>query len=149
MILSFPSRRYGLRLFFRTLASAATILLLYLIYTNDSIVARSEGAYKPWISSWAASTGVPPSRDALENLSMTESQCLATFPGLTKELENAKTFGRFKYARLPEDTIGLIQGRIKDGRLYLLAKGVDTEEPGVSLPPRIIWFVSLANLTVY
>src|SRR5690606_226703 len=76
--------------------------------------------------------GVPPSKDALENLSMTEKQCLATFPGLTKELENAKSFGNFRYAKLPEDTIGLIQGRIKDGRLYLLAKGVDTEEPGVS-----------------
>ncbi|RPA88092.1 hypothetical protein BJ508DRAFT_409990 [Ascobolus immersus RN42] len=125
-------RRYGLRLLFRALVSAATILLLYLIYTKDSesIVARSAETYKPWTGRWVSSVGVPPSKEALQDLSMTEKQCLATFPGLTKELESAKSLGNFRYAKLPEDTIGLIQGRIKDNRLYLLAKGVDTEEPG-------------------
>lgn len=140
LFLSPRSRRYGIRLVFRTLASAVVIVLLYLLYTKDSTVPRPDGK---WLSKWSPNTkSVLPSKDALQNLGMTEEQCLATFPGLTKELDHAKSMGKFKYAKLPEDTIGLIQGRIKNGRLYLLAKGVDTEEPGVSASSGVCMFVN-------
>lgn len=47
---------------------------------------------------------------------MTESQCRATFPGLTKEIDDAVFRGAFELERQPDRYMGLVQGRISDGK---------------------------------
>lgn len=54
-----------------------------------------------------------------KSLFLTEEQCLPAFPGLTKEIGNAVAEGPFELRRLRDDLPGLVQGRIKDGKVRL------------------------------
>jgi hypothetical protein len=58
-----------------------------------------------------------PSKETLESLTLTEEQCRATFPGLTKEIDDAVARGPFDLKREPDHSTGLVQGRIKDGKV--------------------------------
>lgn len=58
-----------------------------------------------------------PSADILQSLSLTEDQCRAAFPGLTKEIDDAVARGPFPLKRQPDHRTGLVQGRIKDGKV--------------------------------
>jgi hypothetical protein len=60
-----------------------------------------------------------PYKETLENLSLTEGQCRATFPWLMKEIENAVARGPFKLKKEPDDYTGMVQLRIKDGKVGL------------------------------
>src|ERR1700709_120772 len=62
------------------------------------------------------STSYPP-KETLENLSMTEEQCQDTFPGLTKEIDDAVARGPFELERARDDYTGLVQGRIENGKV--------------------------------
>lgn len=57
-----------------------------------------------------------PSKETLENLSLTEKQCRATFPGLMKEVDDAVARGPFDLKKEPDDYTGMVQLRIKDGK---------------------------------
>ncbi len=58
-----------------------------------------------------------PTKETLENLSLTEEQCRATFPGLTKEIDDAVARGSFHLKKEPDDYTGMVQLRIKDGKV--------------------------------
>jgi hypothetical protein len=58
-----------------------------------------------------------PSKKTLENLSLAEEQCRATFPGLMKEIDDAVARGPFKLEKEPDDYTGMVQLRIKDGKV--------------------------------
>ena len=58
-----------------------------------------------------------PSKETLESLVLTEEQCRATFPGLTNEIDDAVARGPFDLKREPDDYTGLVQGRIKNGKV--------------------------------
>jgi hypothetical protein len=58
-----------------------------------------------------------PSKEILKNPSLTEGQCRTTFPGLTKEIDDAVTRGPFQLERARDDYTGLVQGRIADGKV--------------------------------
>ena len=58
-----------------------------------------------------------PSENTLKSLVLTEEQCAVEFPGLTKEIAKAVAEGPFKLEKRPFDTDGLVQGRIKDGKV--------------------------------
>ncbi len=60
-----------------------------------------------------------PSKKTLENLSLTERQCRTTFPGLMKKIDDAVARGPF-ILKEPDDYTGMVQLRIKDGKLSLL-----------------------------
>lgn len=62
-----------------------------------------------------------PSKQALESLSFTDTQCKAMFPGLTKEIDDAVARGPFDLKRQKGDYAGLVQGRIRDGKLYIIS----------------------------
>lgn len=62
-----------------------------------------------------------PSEDKLENRALNEEQCRAAFPGLTKEIDDAVARGPFKLDKEPPDHQGLVQGRIKNGKLYIIS----------------------------
>jgi hypothetical protein len=71
-----------------------------------------------------------PSKKTLKNLSLTEEQCRATFPGLMMELDGAVARGPFKLEKEPDDYTGMAQLRIKDGKVssdfcYLRNIGAD------------------------
>lgn len=51
------------------------------------------------------------------NLFLESQQCLAAFPENNKEIENAVKKGTVKLQRLPDNTKGLVQGRIKKGKV--------------------------------
>lgn len=62
-----------------------------------------------------------PSKEILDSLFLTDAQCKATFPGLTKEIDDAVASGPFDLKKHPADYAGLVQGRIKDGKLYIIS----------------------------
>jgi hypothetical protein len=71
-----------------------------------------------------------PSKEALKHMSLTEEQCRATFPGLMMELDGAVARGPFKLEKEPDDYTGMVQLRIKDGKVssgfcYIRNIGVD------------------------
>jgi hypothetical protein len=62
-----------------------------------------------------------PSKEILESLSLTDAQCKAMFPELTKEIDDAVARGPFDLKKQPADYAGLVQGRIRDGKLYIIS----------------------------
>jgi hypothetical protein len=62
-----------------------------------------------------------PSKETLQSLFLTDAQCKATFPGLTKEIDDAVARGPFRLEKLPADYTGLVQGRIRDGKIYIIS----------------------------
>ncbi|CZT44505.1 uncharacterized protein RSE6_04679 [Rhynchosporium secalis] len=62
-----------------------------------------------------------PTKEKFENRALSEEQCRATFPGLTKEIDDAVARGSFTFGREPSDSQGLVQGRIKNGKLYIIS----------------------------
>ena len=71
-----------------------------------------------------------PSNETLKNLSLTEEQCRATFPGLMMELDDAVARGPFKLEKEPDDYTGMVQLRIVDRKVssdfcYLRNIGAD------------------------
>ncbi|KAK0733267.1 glycosyl transferase family 90-domain-containing protein [Lasiosphaeria miniovina] len=68
------------------------------------------------ISPYAPRPALP--SEALENLSLGEGECEATFPGLTKEIDDAVAQGPFKVKQTGD--LGPLQGRIKDGKIYII-----------------------------
>lgn len=60
-----------------------------------------------------------PSKETTNSLFLTEHQCRATFPGLTKEIDNAVARGPFILEKQPDDYQGLVQARIKDGKVRI------------------------------
>ncbi len=62
-----------------------------------------------------------PSKKILNTLSLNEHQCRATFPGLTKEIDDAVARGPFDLEKEPDDYAGLVQARIKDGKVRHIA----------------------------
>lgn len=63
-----------------------------------------------------------PSEKILQDLSMTESQCRAAFPSLTKEIDDAVLRGSFELERQKDRYTGLVQGRIGDGKASFIIK---------------------------
>lgn len=58
-----------------------------------------------------------PTKETTKSLFLTEHQCRATFPGLTKEIDDAVARGPFILEKQPDDYQGLVQARIKDGKV--------------------------------
>jgi hypothetical protein len=77
------------------------------------------GSLKQWSIFGFFSTSYP-SKKTLENLSLTEAQCRTTFPGLMKEIDDAVARGPFVLKKEPDDYTGMVQLRIKDGKVILL-----------------------------
>ncbi|OCL01750.1 hypothetical protein AOQ84DRAFT_306094 [Glonium stellatum] len=69
-----------------------------------------------------------PAKDTFESLSLTAAQCENAFPDLTKDIDEAVARGPFKYEKTPGDYKGLVQGRIKNGKLYIISAAQDTAE---------------------
>ena len=56
-------------------------------------------------------------QEVFGNLALTEEQCRVTFPGLMKEIDDAVARGPFELKKEPDDYTGLVQLRIKDGKV--------------------------------
>ena len=61
------------------------------------------------------------SKETLESLSLPDAQCRAKFPGLTKEIDDAVGRGPFDLKKQKAEYTGLVQGRIRDGKLYFIS----------------------------
>ncbi len=59
-----------------------------------------------------------PLKEKLESLSLTEEQCAATFPHLTKEIEDSVARGPFELKKVAADLVGVVQGKIKDRKVH-------------------------------
>ncbi|KAK3900443.1 AFG1-like ATPase-domain-containing protein [Staphylotrichum tortipilum] len=70
-------------------------------------------------SSTSPSSGARnPSSKVLSNRSLDEAQCNAYFPGLTAEIDRAVSEGPFDVKQ--SGNLGPLQGRIRDGQIYIL-----------------------------
>ena len=61
------------------------------------------------------------SKEALESLALTDAQCRTMFPGLTKEIDDAVARGPFDLKKQSASYGGVVQGRIRDGKLYVIS----------------------------
>jgi hypothetical protein len=61
-----------------------------------------------------------PAIGVLADLSLTERQCRATFPGLMKEIDDAVARGPFHLKKEPDDYTGMVQLRITDGKVSFI-----------------------------
>ncbi|KAL2016380.1 hypothetical protein VTK56DRAFT_3802 [Thermocarpiscus australiensis] len=79
-----------------------------------------------FLSTTASSSSSDPQRrrweplpeTTLNNLSLTEDECNAAFPGLTKPIDDAVAEGPFTVKQTGD--LGPLQGRIKDGQIYII-----------------------------
>ena len=58
-----------------------------------------------------------PSRQIQGSLFLDEGQCRAAFPELNKEIDDGVARGPFHLKKAPADYMGLVQARIKDGKV--------------------------------
>jgi hypothetical protein len=56
-------------------------------------------------------------RETFKRLDLTAEECGATFPGLTKEVDDAVNRGPFQLKKAPGYTRGLVQGKIENGKV--------------------------------
>lgn len=57
------------------------------------------------------------SKEAQGNLGLNEKECTREFPGLVKEINDAVARGPFVLNKQPDDYMGLVQARIKHGKV--------------------------------
>jgi hypothetical protein len=57
--------------------------------------------------------------ELFDKLNLTENECRATFPDLTKEIDDAVARGSFNLTKAPDGHTGLVQGQIKDGKVRI------------------------------
>jgi len=68
-------------------------------------------------SLFSAWTHRNPSKETLNSLSLTEEQCKATFPSLNHEIDYEVARGPFRLKKEPDDYMGLVQAKIKNGKV--------------------------------
>lgn len=86
------------------------IIVLYngITFVTDSLKTRNI---------YETVSGNYPSKEILRNLFLGEEQCRATFPGLMKEIDDVVARGPFELEKEPDDYTGMVQARIKDGKV--------------------------------
>lgn len=65
-----------------------------------------------------------PPKEKLGSLALTEKQCAETFPLLTKEINDAEARGPFQLSKVDVDMVGVVQGKIKDGKVLSLCLNI-------------------------
>ncbi|KAK3316712.1 glycosyl transferase family 90-domain-containing protein [Apodospora peruviana] len=115
-------RRRQLRQLMLVLGSCLVLYCLFFILKSPSSVSQfpvDDGASPrlPW--PWPLSGGSRRlSEEKLNNLSLGEAECRATFPGLTTQIDEVVAQGPFTLKNTGDG--GPLQGRIKDGHIYIL-----------------------------
>ncbi|KAK0615013.1 glycosyl transferase family 90-domain-containing protein [Bombardia bombarda] len=82
-------------------------------YTDNDVVSSSPNPSRPEYFLRYTSSDT-----TLNNLSLTEEQCNAVFPGLTKDIDDVVAQGPFIVKQMGD--FGPLQGRIKDGKIYII-----------------------------
>jgi hypothetical protein len=91
------------------------VLIVFILYSLRSSVDRIP------VPNYSSSIPSYPSEETIQSRSLTDEQCRAAFPGLLKEVDDAVARGQFKQdAFNPENPLGPVRGRIKDGKASLL-----------------------------
>ncbi|OBT57892.1 hypothetical protein VE04_02053, partial [Pseudogymnoascus sp. 24MN13] len=93
------------------------VLILFILYTL-----RSSLSFQIAVPNYSTSRANHyPSEETLRSRSLTEEQCRTAFPGLLKEVDDAVARGKFVQDTYdPENSLGPVRGRIKDGKLYII-----------------------------
>ncbi|KFY80465.1 hypothetical protein V499_00643, partial [Pseudogymnoascus sp. VKM F-103] len=93
------------------------VLIVFILYTL-----RSSVSFQIAVPNYSTSRANHyPSEETLRSRSLTEEQCRTAFPGLLKEVDDAVARGKFVQDTYdPENSLGPVRGRIKDGKLYII-----------------------------
>ncbi|KFZ07445.1 hypothetical protein V501_06432, partial [Pseudogymnoascus sp. VKM F-4519 (FW-2642)] len=94
-----------------------SVLFFFILYTL-----RSSLSFQIAVPNYSTSRANHyPSVETLRSRSLTEKQCRLAFPGLLKEVDDAVARGKFVQDTYdPENSLGPLRGRIKDGKLYII-----------------------------
>jgi DNA-directed RNA polymerase subunit N (RpoN/RPB10) len=92
------------------------LLAIFALYNVLKGAHPHHGSQQPWAFRDLL-RGAHPTKEVLDNLGMTEVQCRSTFPGLFTEIDESVSRGPFQLERANDDYMGLVQGRIKDGKV--------------------------------
>ncbi|CAG8977780.1 hypothetical protein HYALB_00010865 [Hymenoscyphus albidus] len=107
-VLSTQRRKPFFRVIFTLICFVIIVLFFGLEPSDDNVPYKQRGF----------------SHEKFSNLGMGEGQCLRTFPGLTKEIDlSVARLGEngFELEKSSDDTSGLVEGRIKNNKLYIIS----------------------------
>ncbi|CAO2648504.1 Nn.00g077710.m01.CDS01 [Neocucurbitaria sp. VM-36] len=65
-------------------------------------------------------------RPAVLPLNLEDEECRSSFPSLFADIDSSVARGKFSFSKSDPDYKGLVQGQIKDGKLYILTAASDT-----------------------
>ncbi|KAF2734847.1 hypothetical protein EJ04DRAFT_512155 [Polyplosphaeria fusca] len=102
---------------------------MLLFRENDHVFARRNGGLHPQAPVTASSNefkSTAEKEDVFDRLSMSEKECKVAFPELTRDITDAVGRGKFTFEKSDPEYKGLVQGRIKGGKLYILTTAPDT-----------------------
>jgi len=91
--------------------------LLYLAHLQYGLGSVVEQSKRP-SGTTALPHGGGHEKKLFQALNLNERQCEATFPGLTKDIQDSVALGAFPLKQARD--MGPLQARIKDGQLYIL-----------------------------
>ncbi|KAM7199386.1 Glycosyl transferase family 90 domain containing protein [Naviculisporaceae sp. PSN 640] len=107
-----PRRQRQLRRLTNVLGVCLAVFVLFFAFRTP----KQEGSSSlSWLSK---SSKKQLSKKVLSNLSLTEKECRATFPGLTQQIDDIVAKGPFEVRHTGDN--GPLQGRIKDGQISIL-----------------------------
>ncbi|KAK0644490.1 glycosyl transferase family 90-domain-containing protein [Cercophora newfieldiana] len=107
-----PRQRRCLRQLTSLVGISLALYCLLFVYSPPQL----DNGTTPWFPSRPSSIRLTP--ELLNNLSLREDECKAAFLGLTKEIDDTVAKGPFTIKK--SGHLGPVQGRIKDGQLYII-----------------------------
>ncbi|KAL2263798.1 hypothetical protein VTK26DRAFT_5090 [Humicola hyalothermophila] len=99
-----------------TLLLGFCLAVYCLVFVSRSPSSRQTHGGQTESTTASSTRPLPP--ELLNNLSLDEDECNIAFPGLTKEIDDAVAEGPFQVKQTGK--LGPLQGRIKDGQIYII-----------------------------
>ena len=100
--------------------SARIALLFLLLFSCSWLYIRSASILQTSFGPSAIYSTHRKNKEIYQSLFLTANQCMVAFPELNREIKNAIVQGPFVLKKLRDETHGLVQGRIKDGKVRCL-----------------------------
>ncbi len=108
-----------IRIIFLLVALFFLLIFYTYLYTDTFSSNGFKTAFEHDSGGFVLSSQQQPAKEILRSLFLTEEQCAPTFPGIFKEIDRAVGLGPFELKKGPDDYSGAVQGRIKNGKVYI------------------------------
>jgi sensor histidine kinase regulating citrate/malate metabolism len=99
-----------------------TVIVSFLYFSGDNNAQFRDQLHEQFLNQakttkTSTSLSEPLLKDTLKNLSLSDPQCKAAFPDLTRDIDRMVRRGKFKFRKSDPDYKGLVQGRIHNNKV--------------------------------